>query len=495
MTLSTQVSKTSYSGNGSTKVFPLSFPFLRDADIKALLKEDGVETALTLGTHYTLLGAGNPTGGSLTMLTAPSASQTLVIWRAPDIVQEVDYVENSAFPAETHESALDLLTMICQALQEQVDRAVLYPVSTAAADVLGSTDFLDATTANKQAALASEQAALAAQLGAEVSAGQAAASAAIAIEVAATADGLVKVSGTDTLAQSLSTKIVAGDGLAESLVNPGGTESLRLSLDLTQCPSRKNKLRNGAFRINQRGYVSGTALVQGVPSTGAGYGHDCWRAGAGGCTYTFTQSKGPTQTTITAGSLISKVEDVDINQAQMVLSWEGTAQARVGVNGAEPSGAYAASPILITATAGASVAVEFGTGTVGKVQLENGTFRTPFEWDRYDDALRACQRYCPVITLTLYSFIGQVDTNATAFVPVRLPVPARVAPTGMVVSVSGSLTKPNADTAALTALVLNAAGADSVLLYAGAAGAGFPTLGAATLLRNANPIRFTGAEL
>ncbi len=152
MTLSTQTSKASFSGNGVTTVFPLPFPFARDADIRALLLEGGVETELALGTHYTIEGAGGSSGGSLTMLAPPATGRTLVIWRAPAIVQEVDYVENSAFPAETHEAALDLLTMICQSLQEQLGRAVLYPVSTPAEDILDSAEFLGVVTSGRDAA-------------------------------------------------------------------------------------------------------------------------------------------------------------------------------------------------------------------------------------------------------------------------------------------------------------------------------------------------------
>jgi len=167
MTLSTQTSKTSFSGNGVTCVFPLPFPFARDADIRALLLDGGLETPLALGTHYTLTGAGGASGGSLSMLAPPATGRTLVIWRAPAIVQEVDYVENSAFPAETHEAALDLLTMICQSLQEQVDRAVLYPVSTPAEDILDSAEFLEATTANRAAAQLAQVGAEAAQAAAQ----------------------------------------------------------------------------------------------------------------------------------------------------------------------------------------------------------------------------------------------------------------------------------------------------------------------------------------
>lgn len=236
MTLSTQTSKTAFTGNGVSTVFPLPFPFLREADIRVLLRRDGVETPLSLGTHYGLSGAGSASGGSLTMQEPPATGQALVVYRAPAIVQETDYVENSAFPAETHEAALDLLTMICQSLQEQLGRAVLYPVSTPEADILDSADFLETTTANRAAAQASELSAIASASSAAGSADQAFASAAAAAQSAAEAPGVVKVSASDTTAQTLSSKLAAGDGLAETLQNPGGAESLQLSVALAASP-------------------------------------------------------------------------------------------------------------------------------------------------------------------------------------------------------------------------------------------------------------------
>ncbi|HWR04375.1 MAG TPA: hypothetical protein VN419_10195 [Humidesulfovibrio sp.] len=232
MTISTQTSKAAFSGNGVSAVFPLPFPFQRTADIKALLRQDGFETPLVLGEHFELSGAGSAAGGSLTMLVPPATGQTLVVWRAPALVQEVDYVENSAFPAETHEAALDLLTMICQSLQEQIGRAVLYPVSTPAEDILDSSAFLAATQADKDAARASEQNAAASAAQAAASASLAAHSAAGIDDVAATLDGLVKVSAGDACGRSLSAKLLAGNGLSEGIENPGGDEGLRLSVAL-----------------------------------------------------------------------------------------------------------------------------------------------------------------------------------------------------------------------------------------------------------------------
>lgn len=232
MTLSTQTSKTSYTGNGATCVFPVPFPFLRKDDIKVLLRQDGAELPLLPGTHYSLEGAGDPSGGSLALSEPPATGQTLVVYRAPAIVQEVNYVENAAFPAETHEAALDLLTMICQALDEKLGRAVLYPVSTPQEDIRDSRAFLLASESARDATLA---AATQAGTSAIMAEDQATLAGVFAAQAQASVGG-VRVSAGDTAPGNLSSKIVAGDGLAEALLNPGADESLRLSLALDASP-------------------------------------------------------------------------------------------------------------------------------------------------------------------------------------------------------------------------------------------------------------------
>jgi len=243
MTISSQSSKATYSGNGVTNVFPVSFPFQRNEDIFALLSAGGFETPLSQGTHYQLIGAGGASGGAISLSTAPATGQTLVLWRDPAIVQEVDYVENSAFPAETHESALDLLTMICQALRERLDRAVLYPVSTPASQIKDSRAFLEACeTARALAQQLAEQAdsaALLAQTHSALAAQQALA--------AQKAVGGLRVSSTDVAPANLSVKLAAGDGLAETLLKPGGDETLLLSLALA--PDSGLETPGGYLRI------------------------------------------------------------------------------------------------------------------------------------------------------------------------------------------------------------------------------------------------------
>lgn len=143
----------------------------------------------------------------------------------------------------------------------------------------------------------------------------------------------------------------------------------------------KNAIINGGFGINQRG-VSGTVtLAAGV------YGHDRWKAGASGCTYTFATVDNVTTLTISAGSLIQVIEGLNLQSGTYTLSWTGTAQGKIG------AGSYSASGITGTAVGGTNLNIEFGTGTVSLVQLEKGSTATPFEFRSYGQELALCQRY------------------------------------------------------------------------------------------------------
>jgi len=125
MTVSTTTARVSYAGNGSTTTFNIGFYFLADSHLKVILRAaDGTETVKTLTTDYTVSGSGNPSGGLITMLTAPATGQTLVILRNAPQTQDVDYQPNDPFPATTHEQALDKLTMIAQQLQNDVNRSL-----------------------------------------------------------------------------------------------------------------------------------------------------------------------------------------------------------------------------------------------------------------------------------------------------------------------------------------------------------------------------------
>jgi len=141
MTVETDTSKSGpYAGAGTTGPFTVGFRFLADDHLSVVQADaDGVETVLTLTTDYTVTGAGGASG-TVTLVSALPVGETLTITRDVPFTQEADYVQNDAFPAESHETALDLLTMQTQQLKEQVDRAAKLPVS--------STDDADALVAD-----------------------------------------------------------------------------------------------------------------------------------------------------------------------------------------------------------------------------------------------------------------------------------------------------------------------------------------------------------
>lgn len=130
MTISTTASRISYNGNGATVAFSFPYRFLANRDIVVVLRSStGSESILLLGTHYTLSGAGGDAGGTVTMAVAPAIGERLVIYRSVAITQETDYISGDPFPAETHEQALDRLTMIDQQQQDSLDRTLRFPVS------------------------------------------------------------------------------------------------------------------------------------------------------------------------------------------------------------------------------------------------------------------------------------------------------------------------------------------------------------------------------
>ena len=146
------------------------------------------------------------------------------------------------------------------------------------------------------------------------------------------------------------------------------------------------RIRNGNFAINQR-VVGGTVTL----AAGA-YGHDGVKAGSAGATYTFATSGLDTTLSISAGTLVLPVEDKLVEGGVYTLSWSGTATARVYQG--TPSGSYGASPrITATLSANAHVYAEFGTGTVGLVQLQPGSLATQFERRPFPAELALCQRY------------------------------------------------------------------------------------------------------
>tara|TARA_E500000178_G_scaffold355184_1_gene426878 strand:- start:427 stop:1632 length:1206 start_codon:yes stop_codon:yes gene_type:complete len=127
MTISSTTVKNSYSGNGSTTQFAYSFKIFADSDLQVIIRSStGTETVKTITTHYTVAGAGNANGGSVTFTSGniPASGETVVLRRAVPQTQAIDYIANDPFPAESHEEGLDRATMTTQQIQEELNRAI-----------------------------------------------------------------------------------------------------------------------------------------------------------------------------------------------------------------------------------------------------------------------------------------------------------------------------------------------------------------------------------
>lgn len=105
-----------YVGNGSLTQFAVPWPFFLNSDIEAY-----VDGALT--TAYVLTGAGvASTGGTLTFYAAPANNADVFLRRVTQRSQLLDYQPNDAFNSESHEAALNRLTLQVQDLLEELSR-------------------------------------------------------------------------------------------------------------------------------------------------------------------------------------------------------------------------------------------------------------------------------------------------------------------------------------------------------------------------------------
>jgi hypothetical protein len=148
-----------------------------------------------------------------------------------------------------------------------------------------------------------------------------------------------------------------------------------------QYASMKNLLI-GNFFVNQEA-VTGTVVL-----SAGDYGHDMFKGGSSGCTYTFSTVDNITTVTISAGTLVQIVEARNLAPSNYILSHVGTAQVQINGGGFGDSGSVTA-----TLDGSANATVEYGTGTLSLPQLEQGAIVTPFDRRKYGEELLLCYRH------------------------------------------------------------------------------------------------------
>ncbi|MCL2029030.1 MAG: hypothetical protein FWG97_01205 [Deltaproteobacteria bacterium] len=132
MTVSSPVAKAVHITHSALADYSFPFKVFKAGELAVDLVDGSARViTLTPGLDYTVGGLGRDQGGTITLTQSgrekAGAELSLVLLRRMDFTQETDYRPHDVFPAETHERALDILTMICQELREMLGRAIIAP--------------------------------------------------------------------------------------------------------------------------------------------------------------------------------------------------------------------------------------------------------------------------------------------------------------------------------------------------------------------------------
>lgn len=517
MTISSEVRKAGpFSGNDVTTAFSFSFKVFSTADVLAVSADSlGLETDLTEGVDYTVsLNANqnaNP-GGTVTLTSPLATGYTLVLTSQVQNLQPTDLTNQGGFYPAVINAALDRATIQIQQLSEKVDRSAKLPITrTEDVDALLSDIVVLADNLTSVNTVAGSIGSVNTVAG--VSADVSTVAGNIANINAAVADLpalSAKVSKTgDTMTGHLSVPAGASGAQvpqAQEVVPRTGNVTMTGPLEVPagasgaqvpqaqetygpkngQLAGMRNKIINGAFGINQRGYASGAATTAGQ------YTLDRWKVtGTGGITFSTTDNK--TTVTIPSGQTLQQViEGLNLQTGTYVLSWEGTAQGRIAGGSYGASGAVTAS-----ITGGTNTTIEFNAGTVANVQLEPGTIATPFEHRQHGAELALCQRYYVRVVSNASSApfaVGGLGTATTAQVFFGLPCESRIPFTGIEVASTSLFDIATTASLSVTEVVYVGATKNTVVVSVTHASG---TAGQAARFRGNSGayVGFTGAEL
>ena len=124
MTVKSSERKIVYIGNGTTSEFNVPFVFFKNTDIQVSIFDGSLSRPLEQDVDYTIEGAGDEAGGTVTTKTPVPNGYEIAIVREVPYTQEMEIPENDIFSSKNFERALDRLTQQTIQLKELADRAV-----------------------------------------------------------------------------------------------------------------------------------------------------------------------------------------------------------------------------------------------------------------------------------------------------------------------------------------------------------------------------------
>lgn len=133
-----------YTGDGATSAYNVGFHFQADADLDVTVTSTAdVETTLTLNTHYTVTGAGDQSGGTITLISSYANLTTgyiLVIRLKPALNNSTSFVNGGKVSNAQIQTFVDRLSQRDIRQQDELDRCLKLPTQetgTSAKTVIG----------------------------------------------------------------------------------------------------------------------------------------------------------------------------------------------------------------------------------------------------------------------------------------------------------------------------------------------------------------------
>ena len=130
MTVSTEPVPLSYSGDGATVDFAITWKYFAKSDVRVTHRSAaGVETTWVLTTNFTLTDADVDAGGTLTAVTAPASGTKITIDLDTPNTQPSSIPLGGDLPSDTIEDALDRLTQLVAKNEQLFNRALRVPIT------------------------------------------------------------------------------------------------------------------------------------------------------------------------------------------------------------------------------------------------------------------------------------------------------------------------------------------------------------------------------
>lgn len=146
MTTNTVDPVVQYVEDTATLSHAIPFKFLANSDLVVTRTTDAGDTVLAEGTDFSVTGAGNDAGGTLTKTSAGTVGATITVRRQTSRAQGFDYTPGDTFPAESHEQALDRQSMVNQEQDADIERAFKVPHGEVAPELASMAELAEGDT-------------------------------------------------------------------------------------------------------------------------------------------------------------------------------------------------------------------------------------------------------------------------------------------------------------------------------------------------------------